>query len=112
MSLWLQGVYGVNIPLAEISELDIIGWREMPAISIRINGISLSKVHRGKFRTTAGEKVHLSLNRGISHIIRIVDHHGHAYYLNMKNADETRRIFDEITGQTGSTPSKPYKTLE
>jgi len=106
------GIYGVNIPLAEISEINLIGWREMPAISIRTNGISFSKVHRGKFRTTAGDKIHLSLNRGISHIIRIVDHNGHAYYLNMKNADETKRIFDIITSQIGSTIPKRYNVLE
>jgi len=42
----------VNIPLTEIKEADIVALRDMPAISIRANGISFLKVNRGKFRTT------------------------------------------------------------
>jgi len=92
----LKGLYGVNIPLTEIAETDLIALHEMPRISIRTNGISSSKVHRGHFRTTAGENIRLSINSGSNPVIRIVDRHGNAYYINRKNADETRQIFDRI----------------
>ena len=95
----LKGLYGVNIPLAEIKEADIVTLRDMPPISMRANGISFLKVHRGKFRTTEGDNIHLNINTGVNAVIRIVDSHGNAYYINRKNEDETRRIFDTIARQ-------------
>ena len=95
-ALKLKGMYGVNIPFAEIAEADTIAWREMPKISIRSNGISLFKVSRGKFRTADGEKIHLSIHRGVSPVIRIVNRQGAVYYINRKNAAETRKIFNNI----------------
>jgi len=92
----LKGLYGVNIPLGSIAKADTIAWREMPAISIRTNGISLMKVHRGNFRTKDGDKIRLSVNSGSSPVIRIVDRNGAVYYINRKNAAETRQIFNKI----------------
>ena len=92
----LKGMYGVNIPFAEISKVDTIAWREMPDISIRANGISLFKVRRGKFRTIDGDKIHLNIHCGINPVIRIVDRDGAVYYINRKNATETRQIFNKI----------------
>jgi len=92
----MRGIYGVNIPFAEIAKADTIALREMPAISIRTNGISLFKVHRGNFRTTDGEKVRLSINRSSSPVIKIVERNGAVYYINRKNAAETRQIFNKI----------------
>jgi hypothetical protein len=92
----LKGIYWVNLPFSEIVETDTIVWNKMPAISLRTNGISLNKVHRGKFRTTDGDKVHLSIQRGISPVIKIVDKSGSVYYINRKNADETRQIFKKL----------------
>jgi len=92
----LKGLYGVNIPFSEIAEADTIAWREMPRISRRTNGISLMKVNRGHFRTTDGDKIQLSVNCGISPVIRIVEKNGTVYYINRKNATETRKIFNEI----------------
>ena len=92
----MKGIYGVNIPFAEISAADTITWREMPAISARTNGISLFKVNRGKFRTAGGDKIHLSVHRGINPVIRIVDRKGAIYYINCKNEAETRQIFNEL----------------
>jgi hypothetical protein len=92
----LKGVYGVNIPYAEISKVDTLVWREMPAISRRTNGFSFSKVSRGYFRTSGGETIHLSINRGISPVIRVVEQNGSVYYINRKNVSETRQIFDKL----------------
>ena len=92
----LKGLYGVNIPLDEIAGADLIALHEMPAISTRANGISLFKVHRGHFRTTAGDDIRLSIYSGVNPVIRIVDHNGNAYYINRKNPDETRQIFKQL----------------
>ena len=92
----LKGLYGVNILFAEISEADTITWREMPAISIRTNGISLFKVKRGKFRTSDGEKIRLSVNSGSNPIIRMVNRGGDVYYVNRKNEAETRQIYNKL----------------
>jgi hypothetical protein len=103
----LIGLNGVNIPLDEISEIGVITWPEMPSISIRIIGTSLFKVHRGKFKTTAGGKSYLSIYRGVSPIIRIVDNNGEIYFINRKNANETIQIFNKL--EVISKPRKAHK---
>jgi len=95
-SFKMKGLYGVNLPFAEIAEADTIAWNQMPAISIRTNGISLNNVHRGKFKTKGGEKVHLSVHGGVSPVIKIVGKDGSVYYINRKNAIETKQIFNKI----------------
>lgn len=95
-SFKMNGVYGVNLRFDEISEADTIAWGEMPRISLRTNGISLFKVNRGHFVTTTRDKIRLSVYRGVSPVIKIVDHRGRVYYINRKDADETRRIFNQL----------------
>ena len=95
----LKGMYGVNLPFAEITETDTITWDKMPAISIRTNGISLNKVNRGKFKTTDGDNIYMSIYSGVSPVIRIVKQDGSVYYINRKNADETRQIFNTLKNQ-------------
>ena len=98
-ALKLKGLYGINLPFTEIAEADTIVWSKMPAISIRTNGISLNKVNRGKFRTVDGKKVHLSIHRGVSPVIRIATKDGSVYYINRKNATETRKIYNTYLKQ-------------
>jgi hypothetical protein len=92
----LSGIYGVTIPLNDIARADTIVWREMPAISIRTNGISLMKVNRGHFRTTDGENIRLSTISGVHPIVRITDKAGNTVYFNRNNPAETRQIFDKL----------------
>jgi len=93
----IKGIYSINLSFAEIAEADTITWREMPAISIRTNGISLFKVQRGYFRTRDGDKIRLNVHRGINPVIRIIDQHGAVYYINRKDAAETRKIYNQLT---------------
>lgn len=94
--LRLKGLYGVNILFFEIAEADTIAWREMPAIALRTNGISLNKAHSGKFGTTQDEKIHLNIYTGISPIIRIAEQNGSVYYINRKSAEETRQMLNDL----------------
>ena len=94
--LKLKGLYGINLTVTEIIEVDTILYIEMPAIAMRTNGISLNRVHRGKFRTTKDEKIHLNIHSGVSPLIRIVEKGGLVYYINRKNAEETRQIFNKL----------------
>ena len=89
------GLYGVNIPFVEISQVDTIVWNEMP-VFIRTNGISLFLVNRGDFKTKDGDKIRLSMNGGGNLVIRIIDNHGKIYYINRKKAIETRQIYNEL----------------
>jgi hypothetical protein len=98
-SLKIKGLYGINLSFSEITKADTIAWKDMPSISIRTNGISLNKVHRGKYRTTDGDKIHMSIHSGVSPVIKIVAQGGSVYYINRKNADETRQIFNKLNIQ-------------
>ena len=100
----LNGIYGIHIPFTEIADVDTIAQHMMPAISKRTNGVSLFKVHRGHFKTTKGDKIRLSMSGKESPIIRIVEKNGKTYFINRKNLDETRQIFDEI--KTGISRTK------
>jgi len=95
-ALKLKGLYGVSLSFAEIAEADTISCNEMPAITMRTNGISLNKVHRGKYRTTNDEKIHLNIYSGVNPVIRVVKQNGSVYYINRKNAEETRQIFNKL----------------
>ena len=99
-ALKLKGVYGVNLMFSEIAEADTISWNEVPEIAIRSNGISLGEVQRGYFKTTDNEKVHLSIHSGVNPVIRIVEQDGSVYYINRKNAEETRQIFNKLNINT------------
>jgi len=92
----MKGIYGVNIPFAEIAEIDTISRSKMPAISTRTNGISIFKIHRGWYKTAGGDKIRLSINSGSSPIIRIAERNGAVYYINRKNPAETRQIFNKL----------------
>ena len=92
----MKGLFGINLLFTEIAETDTIAWVAMPTISKRTNGISLNKVHRGKFRTTDGKNIHLSVQSGVTPVIKIVELNGSVYYINRKNAEETRQIFNKI----------------
>ena len=93
----LNGMFGVNMPLTEIAKADTIVWSKMPKFS-RIYGISLNKVHRGKFRAN-GRDVHFSIHSGVSPVIKIVAKDGSVYYINRKDATETRQIFKKLNKQ-------------
>ena len=101
-SFRLKGLYGVSIPYANIVEVDTITLREIPAISIRTNGISLFKVHRGHFRTTDGEKVRLSINSKVEPIIKLIDNDNRVYYINRKDDNETLKIVNELKTRESS----------
>jgi len=98
-ALKLKGLYGVNLSFSQIAEADTISCNEMPEIAMRTNGISLFKVHRGTYRTTKDEKIHLNMYNGVSPLIRIVEQDGSVYYINRKNAEETRQIFNKLKEQ-------------
>jgi len=91
------GVYGVTIPLNEVSRVDTIAWHEMPAISYKTNGFSFSGVSRGHFKTTDGDNVRLSIRNGVSPVIRIIDNNGVTFYINRKDPAETIRIFNKFS---------------
>ena len=99
-ALKLKGLYGVNLSFAEIVDADTIFLSEIPAIAMRTNGISLNNVRRGYFRTTKDEKIHLNIYRGVNPVIRIVEQDGLVYYINRKNAEETRQIFNKLKNNT------------
>jgi len=77
----------------------LVALHEMPAITMRTNGISLSKVHRGHFRTADGDNIRLSIYTGANLVIRIADQNGNIYFINRKNPDKTREIFGIIISQ-------------
>jgi len=92
----LIGLHGVNLPFSEIAAADTLVWSDMPKISRRTFGISLNEVHRGKFETANGSNVHLNIHSGVSPVIRIVGKDRSVYYINRRNANETREIFEKL----------------
>jgi hypothetical protein len=91
----LQGIYSINIPISEITKVDTLSWPEMPAFW-RTNGFAFSKVNRGHYKTTKDDNAYMNVHSGVNPVIRIVDKQGVVYYINRKNADETRQIFNKI----------------
>ena len=92
----LNGIYGVSIGMDYIAAADTIMWKEMPEISMRSNGVSLPGVHRGYFRTQDGGKIKLNVRTGVNPVIRIIENDGKVHYINRKNPEETRQIFEKL----------------
>jgi len=92
----LQGLWGMVVPISEISSADTISWIDMAPVSLRISGISLMGVNRGKFKMKDLGMVQLNLNCRSNPVIRIVDKAKRFYFVNRKDPKITRRLFVDI----------------
>ncbi|MDR2038019.1 MAG: alpha/beta hydrolase [Bacteroidales bacterium] len=96
----MSGLYGIQIPINEITKTDTITREEMPAISMRTNGFGMPGVQRGNYQLTTGEKVRLSLKGNMNPVIRMIDQGGQAYYFNFKDPGQTRNVFSRLKAVT------------
>ena len=90
--------WNITVPIVEIVNVDTVSWKEMPRISYRSNGISLHGVHRGWFKTKDGNKIWLSIKRGVTPLIRIIEKNGKTYYINRTNTKETLDFYEILIG--------------
>ena len=95
-SFEIRRMWGMSLMLSEVDKIDTIAWKDMPHITLRTDGISLLGVNRGSFKTKNEENIRLSVKCGISPVIRIEDKEGKLYYVNRKNPEETRDIYQSL----------------
>ena len=90
----LIGGDAIRIPFTDIKEVEIL--EKMPQISFRINGSSYRGVNTGYFMLSTGEKCFLFLRNDIPPFIYIQCEKGIPIFLNRKNPEETREVFQKI----------------
>jgi hypothetical protein len=93
----IYDLYGITIPMEKIANVDTLSGEDIPSIIFRTKGSSLLGVNKGYFKTKDGKNVWLSIKCGVYPIIHIIDKDNKVYYLNRKNPNDTRNIFNTLT---------------
>ncbi|MDP3387560.1 MAG: DUF3784 domain-containing protein [Eubacteriales bacterium] len=91
--LQIHGMYGEIYSWESIDTVKLM--EELPTIEMRTNGSALGSNLKGHFRTTELGSVKLFVNTQKSPYIYLESDEGDII-LNMKNEDETQKVFEEI----------------
>lgn len=99
-TLNISGIYGMSIDRSKITICDTI--LSLPPVKIKTNGYALGKILRGNFKLQNGEKVKLFIYKENPPYIHIRADDGNIF-LNLKDAELTRKLFSDITGYPGNS---------
>jgi hypothetical protein len=98
-ALTIEGMYGMRVEYSNMKRCDTIA--SLPAIKAKTNGYAFGKILRGNFRLRTGEKVKMFIDKGKPPFIHIKTVDGDIF-LNLKDADLTRKLFSDITRYSGN----------
>lgn len=88
----ISGAYSQKIPIADITEVEITNG--LPAITLRINGLSFWKYHKGYYRTNNDGKIMLFLHSGEGPYLMVKSTKKPPIYINRS----TKKEIDELYG--------------
>ena len=98
-ALNIEGMYGMRVDYSKILSCDTIV--SLPAIKVKTNGYAFGEILRGNFRLRTGEKVKMFIDKGNPPFIHIKTDDTDVF-LNLKDADLTRKLFADITRYSGN----------
>ena len=88
----ISGLYGREIPLAEIVSVELID--ELPPIAMRTNGSDTGRQAKGHFRFSNGESCMLFIHKQAPYIqMRTTND---LYYLNLSDEEKTVELFETL----------------
>ena len=99
-SVKISGMYGREIPLAEIVSVEIL--EKLPPIKMRINGSSTGKYSKGHFLLENGEKCMLFVRHKTPPYIEMHTS-DNLFYFNGSNEEETLSLFKTIDARLRDT---------
>jgi hypothetical protein len=89
-----SGMYGIKLNLSEIESIQLI--EKIPSIKSRTNGMSLLEVKKGFFDLEGYGKSRLLINSSAPPFLMITTKNQEMVICNLKDPEETKRIFEEI----------------
>lgn len=92
--LHIKGLYGMTIPLNEITCTDTLS--ELPIIKRRTNGYATSTILKGNFTDINGEKMKLFIRKQKPPYI-IIKTTEHQVYINFEDKSRTKELFMSLT---------------
>jgi hypothetical protein len=98
-NLKLSGIYGFSLGQSEIADIELRD--TIPAIRMRLNGVSIGSVHKGYFRLETYAKCRLFLHSDEPPYIVITDNKGFKTIINFRSAAETREVYGIIENEAG-----------
>ena len=90
----INGLYKTELKYTDIEELNLS--EKYPTIKLRTNGFSLMDTQLGYFRTTRGKNITLQIHSS-SPCIHIKTINGEEIFLNSKDRQKTKEIYDTIS---------------
>ena len=86
--------YGIVVDWTEVRQVE---WCEaLPSLSSRTNGFAAGKVRVGHFCAKNGERIRVFSYSGVGACICFVLRSGEKIYLNFKNEERTKELFDVV----------------
>lgn len=92
--LKIEGSYGEIIHYSEIKEIKLK--QSLPKITTKIHGFAMGNIHKGKFKTSSGEKIKLVLNSDLKPCIFILTYDGNKVYFSTRKDESNEEIFQKI----------------
>ncbi len=90
----ITGSYGLVIPIQSIDKIEY--WDYLPEITMRTNGISFWKYHKGNFRSKEMGKVKLFLHSEAGPYLVIYSQGNYPVIINRNTPEELYRLFNEL----------------
>lgn len=89
----IEGMYGEALSPTEISTIKLVA--QLPRITVKTNGFALGSIHKGYFKTSAGEIVKLILNSDARPCILVTKADGKKIFFSSRERPN-EEIFDDI----------------
>lgn len=92
-SLEIEGMYGIDLQRDDLIEINLLD--KLPSIRAKLNGIALSNIYKGQFKTESLERVRLVINnKQLPYIEFITSDNKKVYH--SADSEKSRELFDEL----------------
>jgi len=92
-SVEIEGMYGIELQRDELVEINLLD--TLPAIRAKLNGVALSDIYKGHFKTENLEKVRLVINQKQPPYIEFITSENKKVYYSA-DSERTRELFQEL----------------
>ena len=93
--LIFTGMFGTSRPLNDISDIKLTN--NLPDISLRLNGISVAGINKGRFKTTEGGTCYMYLTSSKQPYIVFIEKSGREIFYNSKDSISTLDIYRDLS---------------
>lgn len=91
-ALTISGMYGETIPFSAIDSIALVN--ELPEISMKSDGFALGNASKGHFKTKAGERIKLIVNKKQAPYLFVLTNEGKKIYYSSDSAQTRGRYLE------------------